>query len=207
MILGIDTSGAELVLVLVDPSVGSLVGSVVETGRRQQGRIGAAIETLAAAHGGLAAVDTVAAVNGPGSHTGLRVGLAAAAGIVFARRLRVHPLASLVVAAHRARQSSGPVTALVAAGRGRVYAQRFLCEEDARRAAGAPRRLELAALGGVAPVVGEPELVAAATGAGLVAAPARSSDEALAAAVVAAVEAGEGVAYDGLRGEYGDDVT
>ncbi|MEA2646177.1 MAG: tRNA threonylcarbamoyladenosine biosynthesis protein TsaB [Chloroflexota bacterium] len=210
MILAIDTSGGELVLALVDPSApagSGLVAGLAEPGGRQQARIGPAIEALVAGYGGLAVVDGVAVVAGPGSHTGLRVGLAFAAGVAFGRRLPLHPLRSLVVAAHRAEDGGGPVTALVAAGRGKVFSQRFLREAATRREAGAVTRVGLDVLDGVPPVVAEPAVVALAVAAGLPVATVRASETALAAAAREAFEAGPSVSYDELRGDYGDDVT
>jgi tRNA threonylcarbamoyladenosine biosynthesis protein TsaB len=197
MILALDTSGMELLVALVEG--GRQVSGRTVPGPRHQDQIIELVTDLAGDQ--LAALDALAVSCGPGSHTGLRVGLSTASGIAFARRLPIYPLSSLAVAAQRAPSQAGRVLAIVAAGRGRVYVQPFDRTGDGLRAAGA-RRLET--LAGVAAegaaVAGEPALLAA-----LGAAPgARSGVDALTAAVVEAVGAGEAVNYDQLTGDYGD---
>ncbi|MFN2451467.1 MAG: tRNA (adenosine(37)-N6)-threonylcarbamoyltransferase complex dimerization subunit type 1 TsaB [Candidatus Dormibacteria bacterium] len=65
-------------------------------------------------------VSALVAVNGPGSYTGLRAGLAAALGLAAARGLRVHVVGALEVPALHARRR-GPVRVVADAGRGGVY--------------------------------------------------------------------------------------
>ena len=62
--------------------------------------------------------DKVAVVTGPGSFTGLRVGVSFALGLAMGRRIPIVPLATLEVQAAR---SDEPVTAVADAGRGRFY--------------------------------------------------------------------------------------
>jgi tRNA threonylcarbamoyl adenosine modification protein YeaZ len=199
VILALDTSGVELLVALVDQ--GGLVDGLVSPGPRHQDRI---IELIAQVAGDrLGSLDAVAVARGPGSHTGLRVGLSTAAGIAFARRLLIHPLSSLVVAAQRAPDLADDVLAMVGAGRGRAYVQPFTCQGSIRTAVG-ERRLET-----VAEVNAESALVAAevALSGQLLRPPAaldRTGAEALAAAVLQAVGAGERVNYDQLTGDYGD---
>jgi tRNA threonylcarbamoyladenosine biosynthesis protein TsaB len=57
---------------------------------------------------------------GPGSFTGIRVGVALAQGFAFARRLPLHPFSSL--AALRACAPGGPAAGIIAANAGRYYA-------------------------------------------------------------------------------------
>ncbi len=203
MILALDTSGDELLVALVED--GRLVAGAVHPGPRHQDRIMNVIADIAGER--LGRIDAVAVARGPGSHTGLRVGLSAAAGIAFGRHLQIYPLSSLAVAAQRTSDGDGDgdggVLALVAAGRGRAYSQEFASEGASRSPAG-PRRLEtiseLDASG--ARVAAEPALLAqlsvGAEG------EARSGVEALVAAVNQAVSAKEVVNYDQLSGDYGD---
>jgi tRNA threonylcarbamoyl adenosine modification protein YeaZ len=199
VILALDTSGVELLVALVDQ--GGLVDGLVSPGPRHQDRI---IELIAQVAGDrLGSLDAVAVARGPGSHTGLRVGLSTAAGIAFSRRLPIHPLSSLVVAAQRAPDLADEVLAMVGAGRGRAYVQPFTCQGSVRTAVG-EWRLET-----VAEVNAERALVAAEVGLSgqLLGPPAaldRTGAEALAAAVLQAVGAGERVNYDQLTGDYGD---
>jgi tRNA threonylcarbamoyladenosine biosynthesis protein TsaB len=67
----------------------------------------------------------VAAVVGPGSYTGLRVGVAAAQGLAFALQLKAVPLSRLEVLAAGAGPWQGPVLALENARQGRWFRQWF----------------------------------------------------------------------------------
>jgi len=62
----------------------------------------------------------VAVANGPGSFTGLRVGVSFGLGLAIGLRIPIIPLPSLEL---RAARSDAPVTAVLDAGRGRVYYQ------------------------------------------------------------------------------------
>jgi tRNA threonylcarbamoyl adenosine modification protein YeaZ len=69
------------------------------------------------------AVDRVAAGRGPGSFTGLRVGLALAAGLAYGRGIPLYLVDSLEVVARQAKTE--PATSCLRdAGRGEVYAWR-----------------------------------------------------------------------------------
>jgi tRNA threonylcarbamoyladenosine biosynthesis protein TsaB len=65
-------------------------------------------------------LEAVAVAVGPGSFTGLRVGVSYGVGLAMGLEVRLLGLGSLDLQAARARE---PVTALVEAGRGRVYWQ------------------------------------------------------------------------------------
>lgn len=179
-----------------------LLGGVAAAGARHQETIVEAIRDLVGP--GMDEIDAVAVARGPGSHTGLRVGLATAAGLAFGRRLAVYPLSSLAVAAHRARLDAGSVLAVVAAGRGRVHVQAFSCAPGRRNVEGAPGLTRLEDVIGPAMMAGEQSIVAAAADRGLAVAPQNLGPDALAAAAAEAVEAGGGVEYDELKGDYGD---
>jgi tRNA threonylcarbamoyl adenosine modification protein YeaZ len=199
VILALDTSGDELVVALV--ADGRLIAASVHPGGRHQDRVTSVIADLTGE--GLARIDAVAVARGPGSHTGLRVGLSTAAGIAFGRRLQVYPLSSLAVAAQRVSSSDASVLALVAAGRGRAYSQAFAGQGSSRIPSG-PRRLR--SLGdidaGGAIVAAEPALLAQLSlDAGR---SGRGGAEALAAAVNQAVSAKKVVDYDQLTGDYGE---
>jgi tRNA threonylcarbamoyl adenosine modification protein YeaZ len=68
--------------------------------------------------GGRNTIEKVAVVNGPGSFTGLRVGVSFALGLAMGRRIPIVPLPTLELQAARSDQ---PVTAVADAGRGRFY--------------------------------------------------------------------------------------
>jgi tRNA A37 threonylcarbamoyladenosine modification protein TsaB len=63
-------------------------------------------------------VDKVAVATGPGSFTGLRVGVSFGLGLAIGLRVPIVPLATLQLQSAR---SPTPVTAVVEAGRGRYY--------------------------------------------------------------------------------------
>jgi tRNA threonylcarbamoyl adenosine modification protein YeaZ len=221
MILALDTSGDELLVALVED--GRMAAGAVHPGPRHQDRIKIVVADVAG--GSLARIDAVAVARGPGSHTGLRVGLSMAAGLAFGRHLPIYPLSSLAVAAQRAVGAGvaavahdadagtagsdgvgirgGRVVALVAAGRGRVYSQEFACE-GVRRTPTGPRRLtaigEIDARG--ATFAAEPALLARLSGGAQD--EVRGGSEALVAALNQAVGAKEVVNYDQLTGDYGD---
>lgn len=77
-------------------------------------------EHLAAALGALDGLDRVAVTVGPGTFTGIRVGVAAALGLAFARRVPVAPISSLCLRATLA-PGEPRVLALLDARKGRTY--------------------------------------------------------------------------------------
>lgn len=79
----------------------------------------------------LAALDAFAVSIGPGSFTGLRVGVATVKGLAFGSPQPVVPVPTLAALASRAGASRGCVAALLDAQRGEVYAA--LHEADALR--------------------------------------------------------------------------
>ena len=76
-------------------------------------------------------VDRIAVTLGPGTFTGVRVGVAAARGFSLGLRKPVVGITSLAAMAHRARQllkpeeASWPIVVAVDARRGMIYLQRF----------------------------------------------------------------------------------
>ena len=76
----------------------------------------------------------VAVASGPGSFTGLRVGVSFALGLAMGRRIPIVPLPTLEIQAAR---SDVPVTAVADAGRGRFYFR----TSDGRTAAGTPAEI------------------------------------------------------------------
>lgn len=90
-----------------------------------------AIDRLLVARGwSVADIDGVVLTIGPGSFTGLRIGVGLVKGLVSARRMRVAAIGTLDAVAV-ASGRSGRVAALLDAGRGEVYACVFQCEGGA----------------------------------------------------------------------------
>ena len=122
MRVAIDTSGVDQALVVLDGRRLLAVDDWVR--RRDDPPVLARLDALVKrAAGGPDDLDGVAAARGPGSFTGLRVGLSLAAGLAYARHIPLHLIDSLPILARRA--AGGPATfALRDAGRGEVYAWR-----------------------------------------------------------------------------------
>jgi len=81
--------------------------------------------TLSAAGVALDTVDLLAVVAGPGSFTGLRIGIASMQGLAFARGLKIVPVSALEAIARQAHRSLPPartIAAWVDAHRGEVFA-------------------------------------------------------------------------------------
>ncbi len=89
-------------------------------------------------------VDLIAVVDGPGSYTGLRVGLATAKGLAMARGLRVVGVDALEALAFAHGPFAGVGVAGVPAGRGRLYVGRLRWEGERPRLVEAPTVADVA---------------------------------------------------------------
>ena len=94
--------------------------------RTHASRLPAEITTLVEAHhAALADIDLYAVASGPGSFTGLRIGIATIQGLAFVHARRVAAIAALDALAHIARADAPPGTLIAAwmdAHRGEVFA-------------------------------------------------------------------------------------
>lgn len=110
-------------------SVGVVDGERIFTRSEDVGRahaerlMGMIKATLAEADLAFADLDRIAVTVGPGSFTGLRVGIAAARGLALVNGTATVGIATLAVHAEEARAVAGatPVLAVLAAGRGELY--------------------------------------------------------------------------------------
>jgi tRNA threonylcarbamoyladenosine biosynthesis protein TsaB len=125
-ILIIDTCGATGSIALADAT--AIVGSVSLPGRTASERLVATIKDLSASTGiSLRSLNAVVAVHGPGSFTGVRVGLSAAKGLCEALSLPLVAISRLAVLASLAEPAPGAcVQALFDAGRGEFYSGIYL---------------------------------------------------------------------------------
>ena len=99
-----------------------------ETGGRHAETLVPMLREVAAGGGTtLAAVDAFAVTVGPGSFTGIRIGLAAARGLALAGKRALIGLSTLEVLAADVPEGEreGPILAALDAGRGRLYVQLF----------------------------------------------------------------------------------
>jgi tRNA threonylcarbamoyladenosine biosynthesis protein TsaB len=128
-ILLIDTCGATGSIALADTAHSpAIVAAASLPGRTASERLVPTIRDLAARAGlALRSLDALAVVDGPGSFTGVRVGLSAAKGLCHALHLPLVALSRLAVLAHLAQPSAGArVHALLDAGRGEFYCGAYL---------------------------------------------------------------------------------
>jgi tRNA threonylcarbamoyladenosine biosynthesis protein TsaB len=128
-ILLIDTCGeiGSVALADTDAGTGALTAATI-AGRSASERLLPSIRELAVARRSpLQSLGAVAVVHGPGSFTGVRVGLSAAKGLCEALNLPLVAISRLAVLAHRVEcPPSTRVNALLDAGRGEFYSGSYL---------------------------------------------------------------------------------
>jgi tRNA threonylcarbamoyladenosine biosynthesis protein TsaB len=124
VLLAIDTSTSQAGIALYD---GRVRTELVWHAGRDHGRhlmpaIAQALDRIGATPQDLTAV---AVARGPGSFTGLRVGLAVAQGLAVALHIPTYGIGSLAVLAHGLPGWRGPIRTVLEAGRGRFATARF----------------------------------------------------------------------------------
>lgn len=123
--LAIEAATEHVEVAVVSPD-GVLAHVVEEVGHGHTRRLTPLVtEALTKANVGVAALSWVAADLGPGSFTGVRVGLATAEGIAFAAGAKLVGASSLAALAHAAPARRALLVPLVGAGRRDVYAGFF----------------------------------------------------------------------------------
>jgi tRNA threonylcarbamoyl adenosine modification protein YeaZ len=129
MRLAIDTSGVDQALVVF---TGNRVLAADDWVRsRDDPPVMARLQDLMTRAGAMPAdLEAVAAARGPGSFTGLRVGLSLAAGVAYARSIPLYAIDSMAIVARRS-QTKPAAIALRDAGRGELFAWRE--QQDAVR--------------------------------------------------------------------------
>ncbi|OHV83751.1 tRNA (adenosine(37)-N6)-threonylcarbamoyltransferase complex dimerization subunit type 1 TsaB [Rhizobium sp. LCM 4573] len=129
IVLAIDTAGVDCSAALYDGAAGRLLAETTETiGKGHAERLMAVIdETLEKAGLRLDGVGRIAVVTGPGSFTGIRVGVAAARGLALALGVEAVGVTTLEVLAHGdlAANPGRPVVVAMDAKRNEIYAQAF----------------------------------------------------------------------------------
>ena len=129
-LLLINTCGAEGSFALADTANAGEIQLVTMPGRSASERLVAELRlALAAAEWKVAEVEAIAVVTGPGSFTGVRVGLSVAKGLSEASGAALIAISRLELLASVASQSMVPkpnvVCALLDAGRGEFYCGRY----------------------------------------------------------------------------------
>jgi len=124
-------------VLVIDTALDACTAAVFEDGRAlgvksevmargHSERLGGFVrDAVAEAGGGFEALDRIGVTVGPGSFTGLRVGLAFAQGLGAALGLPVVGMSTLEALARSADGGQGATAAVIDARRGQVYLQRF----------------------------------------------------------------------------------
>jgi tRNA threonylcarbamoyladenosine biosynthesis protein TsaB len=124
-LLLLDTSGATASIALAGAS--TILGTESLPNRTAAERLISAIRSLLAAHQTpLQSLAAIVVVHGPGSFTGVRVGLAAAKGLAEAANLPLIAISRLAVLAELAPPTNSPVHAFLDAGRSEFYHGKYL---------------------------------------------------------------------------------
>ncbi|HTV83122.1 MAG TPA: tRNA (adenosine(37)-N6)-threonylcarbamoyltransferase complex dimerization subunit type 1 TsaB [Acidobacteriaceae bacterium] len=146
LLLGIDTCGLQGSVALARLS-GDALESLAETelaGKTYSARLAGAIrELLAGREAGLRELAAIVVTSGPGSFTGIRIGLSTAKGLAEAHRTPILAVSRLAVLAHVA----GTRAAALDASRGEFYLGEFAGEQREWLVAGARFQEEAARLG------------------------------------------------------------
>ena len=130
IVLAIDTAGADCAAALYDSDSDTVLGVAgAEIGRGHAERLMEFVDgALAAARLDLAAVDRIAVTIGPGSFTGIRVGVAAARGLALALGI---PAVGVTTLSALAADRGGPLLVAIDAKRDEVYWQSFAADGSA----------------------------------------------------------------------------
>jgi tRNA threonylcarbamoyladenosine biosynthesis protein TsaB len=131
LILAVETATRAVSVALLRGGV-LLAEETSDDERQPSERLLPAIDALLRGAGvGLEEVTAFAVSVGPGSFTGLRVGLATVKGLAFSSGRRVAPVGTLEALALPARGADRPVVALLDARRGELYAAAFAADGSA----------------------------------------------------------------------------
>ena len=136
-VLAIDTASRRRALCVVAGAQGEVVAAQPLPGRDLDRQLLPALAALLSDD-----VSAVACVLGPGSYTGLRVGIAAALGVAHARDLPLHGIDALDAVARTAPLDATDIEAVADAGRGALYVARYRREGNRFHLVEPARRVE-----------------------------------------------------------------
>ena len=133
MVLAINTSTLRLSLALIRKS-GAIAGELfLSTGKRHYGALFPSLDFLLNSVGiQLPDISCVAVAVGPGSFTGLRVGLATAKGLAHSLRIPIVGVSSLEGLAAQVFHPSLPITVLMESRRNDVFLAQFQWAQEGR---------------------------------------------------------------------------
>jgi tRNA threonylcarbamoyladenosine biosynthesis protein TsaB len=148
MILAIDTATHYAGLALYRPGAGLLAEETWYTDRNHTLELMPRLMRMLALAGlKVPALSALAVSLGPGSFTGLRIGLAAAKGLALPHKLPLLGVPTLELAAYPFREEKQPIWAIVGAGRGRILAGCYTYEAEACQEVVKPYITDFEALG------------------------------------------------------------
>lgn len=130
MLLAVDTATRYASLALYDAS-GVLSERTWRSGLNHSREVAPAIAAMLAQQGATpSALEAVAVTQGPGSFTGLRIGISVAKGLCLALGIPIIGVPTLDVVAYAACDPSLTVIAVLEAGRGRLCVRPYRFDED-----------------------------------------------------------------------------
>jgi len=139
IVLALETATPVCSVALVTPK-GALAASALDVGMRHAGLLFVEVRRLLeASRLGMEGITHVAVSIGPGSFTGLRIGLSAAKGLCLPAGIPLVPVPTLAALAFRVPLARWPVCASVDARRGEVYAGVYDTSDGWPRLLEAPR--------------------------------------------------------------------
>ncbi|HMF62807.1 MAG TPA: tRNA (adenosine(37)-N6)-threonylcarbamoyltransferase complex dimerization subunit type 1 TsaB [Edaphobacter sp.] len=150
-LLLIDTCGSEGGVVLADTELGqAIIATEVLPGRTSSERLVPAVRRVMKSAGWrLRELSAIAVVHGPGSFTGVRVGLSAAKGLSEAGGVPLIAVSRLALLAASAGEGTATVHAVLDAGRGEFYYGEYLGHRCVREALLTGEEVAIAAAGGM----------------------------------------------------------
>lgn len=135
-VLAVDTATRACSVAIVDPA-GVICEVTLRTGETHSANLLTLIESaLSAARMQLGQIDGFGVTIGPGSFTGLRIGLGVVKGLAFALGRRVVGVSSLEALAHSCRHWPGLVCPLIDARKGQVYYNHYDMQANGYNARG-----------------------------------------------------------------------
>ena len=125
-LLAIDTAAHLCAACILDTETGERGRAVLDIGKGHAERLMAVIDAALTEAGATHAdLDAIVVSVGPGSFTGVRVGVAAARGLALALKIPTVGVTTLEALAREAAQPGRPVVAKIEAGRGQAYVAAF----------------------------------------------------------------------------------
>lgn len=168
-ILLINTAGAEGSVALADTDLApAVVVTEVMPGRTSSERLIPAVRRLMDEQAWtLKELAAVVVVHGPGSFTGVRVGLSAAKGLSEAAGVPLIAVSRLALLASRLDGENGPISAVLDAGRGEFYFGQYVGQHCLREGLAGAENLRAEIAGAAAVIVCEANVAEALAGIGV----------------------------------------